>query len=387
MEIVNSSVNNPSSNPRVIVVGLGAHGSSTTYQLAKRGITVTGIDQFHPPHSMGSSHGPSRVMRMAYKEGAGYVPMLRRSFDLWQELNDLYSEPSFHLTGGLFMGQPDGRAISGMHTASKAQNIDISIMTPDEVRRKYPSFNIPDGWEAIWDPKSGAIFPEVAITAHLDLAEKAGAEFRFNEKIEKWSATPSGVTVTTNRKTYEADVLILTSGAWITEMLADLKIPFEIERVTLWMIEPRANRDFFQAGTFPNASFEIFEKYPLYMQANFGTGVKVALDHHGVTTDVKSINRNTTREDYEKIFEQIRRFVPDLDGEVLNSAVCMYTNTPDLNFVVDRHPAHDNVIIGSACSGHGFKFSPVIGEILADLATRETPKFDLKMFNATRFKS
>jgi sarcosine oxidase len=385
LERLGSDLASKNSNQKVIVVGLGAHGSSTAYQLAKRGVDVIGIDQFRPPHSMGSSHGPSRILRMAYKEGSDYVPLLRRSFDLWHELNDSYSEPSFQVTGGLFMGQPTGRAMTGMQTASREQNVEIQMMTPSEVREKYPSFLIPDGWEAIWDPNSGAIFPEVAVAAHLNLAAAAGADLRFDERVEGWSANSSGVTVKTSRREYEADAVILTSGVWMPGMLGDLELPFDIERVSLWMIEPRANHDFFRAGTFPNASFEIGEKYPLYMQANFGTGVKMALDHHGTPTTAETVDRTITKEDHDKIFEQIRRFVPDLDGRVLDSAVCMYTNTPDLNFVVDKHPAYDNVIIGSACSGHGFKFAPVMGEILADLALDGQSQFDLEMFSATRF--
>ena len=374
-----------SSNKKVIVVGLGAHGSSTVYRLAKRGVDVIGIDQFHPPHSMGSSHGPSRILRMAYKEGPDYVPLLRRSFDLWHELNELYHEPSFEVTGGLFMGQPTGRAMTGMQASSQAQDVEIQLMTPAEVRAKYPSFLIPDGWEAIYDPKSGAIFPEIAVAAHLSLAEKAGADLRYDEKVTGWVANSSGVAVTTSRGKYEADSLILTSGVWMPGMLGDLKLPFEIERVSLWMLEPKANHDFFQAGNFPNASFEIEERYPLYMQADYGTGVKLALDHHGTPTTPETVNRETNQEDHDKIFEHIRRFIPDLDGKILDSSVCMYTNTPDLNFVVDKHPAHDNVIIGSACSGHGFKLAPVMGEILADLAVEGESQFDLAMFSAARF--
>jgi sarcosine oxidase len=372
-------------NQKVIVVGLGAHGSSTAYQLAKRGVDVIGIDQFRPPHSMGSSHGPSRVLRMAYKEGPDYVPLLRRSFDLWHELNGLYHEPSFEVTGGLFMGQPTGRAMTGMQAASQEQDVEIQLMTPAEVREKYPSFLIPDGWEAIYDPKSGAIFPEIAVAAHLSLATQTGADLHFDEQVTGWSATSSGVTVTTSNGEYEADSLILTTGVWIPGMLGDLELPFEIERVSLWMLEPRANHDFFRAGNFPNASFEIGDKYPLYMQADYGTGVKLALDHHGTPTTPETVNRSINQEDHDKIFEHIRRFVPDLDGKVLDSDVCMYTNTPDLNFVVDKHPAHDNVIIGSACSGHGFKFAPVMGEILADLALEGESQFNLEMFSATRF--
>jgi len=371
--------------PRVVVLGMGAHGSSAAYRLALRGVGVIGLDQFHPPHSMGSSHGPSRILRMAYKEGPNYVPLLRRSFELWHELNRDFSEPSFDVTGGLFMGPPTGRAMTGMKVASEAEDVEIHSLTPEEVRKKYPSFLIPDGWEAIWDPNSGAIFPEVAVGAQLILAERAGADLRYNTQVTGWEATESGVTVNTSDGSIEADRLIVTAGVWAPGLLGDAEIPFEVERVSLWMLEPKANHIFFRAGNFPNASFEIEEKFPLYMQADYGTGVKVALDHHGTPTTPETVSRETTQEDHDKIFEHIRRFIPDLDGKVLDSAVCMYTNTPDLNFVIDFHPGEPNVIIGSACSGHGFKFAPVMGEILADLALDGRSKYDMEMFSATRF--
>jgi len=374
------------SNLKVIVVGLGAHGSSTAYQLASRGVNVIGIDRFHPPHTMGSSHGPSRVLREAYKEGPDYVPILRRSRELWNKLNADFDKRSFVVTGGLFMGQPSGSAMTLMQATSRLHDVEIEMLTPAEVRRRYPPFKIPDGWEAIYEVNSGAIFPEVAVEAQLSLATKSGADLHFAEQVEGWSATSSGgVVVRTSRGEYEADKLILTMGAWMPEMLGGLKLPLEIERVSLWMIKPRSNPDFFKAGNFPNASFEIEEDHPIYMQADFGEGVKIALDHHGTPTTAETVTRETTEQDREKIFKQIRRFIPDLDGEILDSAVCMYTNTPDLNFIVDRHPEHENVIIGSVCSGHGFKFAPVMGEILSDLALDNTPQFDLDMFSATRF--
>ncbi|MDA1280131.1 MAG: N-methyl-L-tryptophan oxidase [Chloroflexi bacterium] len=370
---------------KVIVVGLGAHGSSTVYHLASRGIDVIGLDRYRPPHSIGSSHGPSRIFREAYKEGPDYVPLLRRARELWNRLNVDFGTPSFTVTGGLFMGQPTGRAMTGMQATSKVHDVEIEMLTPSEVRKRYPAFHIPDGWQAIYEVNSGAIFPEVAVEAQLTLAEKAGADLHFDEQVEGWTSTGSSVTVVTTHGEYQADRLILTAGVWLPGLLGDLELPFDIERVSLWMVKPRANHDFFRAGNFPNASFELDERYPLYMQADFGTGVKLALDHHGTPTTAETVSRETTSNDYDKIFKEIRRFVPDLDGEVLGSAVCMYTNTPDLNFVVDRHPEYENVIIGSACSGHGFKFAPVMGEMLSDLAIHGSSKFDLDMFSARRF--
>ena len=373
------------SKPKVIVVGLGAHGSSTAYHLASRGIDVIGIDQFHPPHAMGSSHGPSRIFREAYREGPGYVPMLQRARELWNRLNRDFEKRSFQVTGGLFMGEPNGDAMTGIQKTSMVHNIETHVLTPDDVRRRYPVFRIPDGWQAIYEPNQGAVFPEVAVEAHLSLAAKAGADLRFDEPVESWTSTSAGVKVSTATGEYEADRLVLTPGAWMPEMVRELTLPLKVERVSLWMVKPRANADLFVAGKCPNAAWELGENYPLYIQPDFGTGVKFALDHHGTTTTAETISRTITSEDREKVFRQIRRFVPDLEGEVLDSVVCMYTNTPDLKFILDHHPMYPNVIIGSACSGHGFKFSAVIGEILSDLAIEGSSRLDLDKFKINRF--
>ena len=370
---------------KVIIIGLGAHGSSAAYHLADRGVDVIGIDQYHPPHSMGSSHGPSRIFREAYREGPDYVPFLRRARELWNRLNADSGMHTFEVTGGLFMGPPTGFSMTGMRATSKIHDVEIETLTPSEVRSRFPIFRILDGWDAIFEAGVSTIFPEVAVGAHLSLAAKAGADLRFDEKVESWSATSSGVTVRTSRGEYQADRLILTAGVWMPELLAGLDLPLTVERITLWMVKPRANAEWFMPGKCPVTMWEIGEMYSLYIQADHGTGVKIALDHHGSTAGLDTISRETTDEDREKIFKEIRRFVPDLDGEVLDSVVCMYTNVPDQNFVVDHHPEHENVVIGSICSGHGFKFSTVMGEILADLAIEGSSQFDLEMFSAKRF--
>ena len=290
---------------KVIVVGLGAHGSSAAYHLASRGVDVIGIDRYHPPHSMGSSHGPSRVFREAYKEGPDYVPILRRARELWNQLNADSGNLTFEITGGLFMGPPSGFAMTGMQAASRIHDVAVEILTPAEVRKRFPVFHIPYGWEAVHELNSSTIFPEAAVQAHLSLAAKAGADLHYDEQVEGWSSSPSGVIVRTSRAEYHSDRLILTAGVWMPELLADLGLPLTIERVALWMIKPRANAEQFMAGNCPNTSWELGERYPLYMQADYGTGVKIALDHHGTTTTAETVNRETTEEDREKIFKEI----------------------------------------------------------------------------------
>ena len=372
---------------KVIVVGLGAHGSAALHQLAKRGIDVIGIDQFHPPHSMGSSHGASRIFREAYKEGPQYIPLLRRARELWNKLNIDSGKTSFDVTGGLFMGDPSGLAITGMKLATEAYDIEVEALSPREVTYRYPIVKIPEFWQAIYEPNSATIFPETAISSQLSLASKLGAKIYFDEVLMDWSADGSGVSVKTSRDYYQADRLILCAGAWMPNLLNDLDFSLEVQRVPILMLRPRANEHLFLPDVCPNMSWELELKYPMYMQANFGTGVKIGLDPRvleGSTTNPEDISRVVTEIDRENILEQVRIFIPDLEGEVIDSSICMYTTTPDRHFIIDRHPFRENVIISSACSGHGFKFTTVIGEILTDLASDGSSQFDLSPFAASR---
>jgi sarcosine oxidase len=244
---------------------------------------------------------------------------------------------------------------------------------------------MPQDWQAFFEQRSGVIFPEKVISANLKVAADAGANLHFDETVTGWGKSGAGAFVESEAGRYHADSVILAAGAWMPGLMADLGLPLSVERVSLWMMEPRANRDAFLPENCPNASWEYDGLYPLYMSADFGTGVKLALDHHGTPADPDTLVRETTVEDEENIRTQIRKFVPDLDGRVLSSKVCMYTNTPDLDFVVDRHPEIPQIVIASVCSGHGFKFAPVMGEILADMAVGVQPQFDLEMFSIRRF--
>jgi sarcosine oxidase len=313
------------------------------------------------------------------------VPILERAHEAWKELEAESGESLFVQTGGLYMGAPDGRAIPGIQKSATERSLPVERLTPSDVRSQYPAFRIPDAWSAMFEQRSGALFPEKVVAANLKLAKENGAELRFNEPVLGWGANDGRVEVETPNGRYTADRLVIAAGARAPALLADLHLPLVVERMTMFLMEPAANHDLFKPGNCPNASWEYDGRFPIYLQADFGTGVKIAIDHNGRETDPDRDEMLVTSEDEARIRELIRQFVPDLDGRILHSAVCFYTNTPDLNFIIDRHPKHREVVIASACSGHGFKFTSVMGEILADLVADKDPQFDLQTFSISRF--
>ena len=226
----------------------------------------------------------------------------------------------------------------GMRRSAAEHELEIEELEPGEVRRRYPAFRIPDDWQAVFEPRSGVLLPEKCVAAALGQARRYGADLRLNEEVIEWGQDGDGAFVATSNGRVTADRLILAAGAWMPALLKDLELPLTVERVSLWMMEPVANAEAFLPENCPNASWEYDGRYPLYMQADLGTGVKLALDHHGIEADPETLVREATPEDEAAIREQIAKFVPDLNGRVLDSAVCVYTNTPDLNFVVDHHP-------------------------------------------------
>ncbi|MEX0763232.1 MAG: N-methyl-L-tryptophan oxidase [Dehalococcoidia bacterium] len=368
----------------VIVLGLGAMGSSTAYQLARRGSRVIGFDRFHPPHEMGSSHGRARIIREAYHEGPSYVPIVQRSYELWDELEQASGEQLFRKLGGLIIGPPDGKNASGSRQSAQTHGLEHEVLSADEVRRRYPLFNPNDDWVGVYEARSGALFPEKCIEANLALAAKAGAELHFDEQVTEWHPDGDGVRVTTAAGSYRADRLVITAGAWLPKLVSRLNLPLRVERQVMLWFEPVRNADMFLPENCPNTGWEYEPGQSFYCQPNFGAGYKVAQHHGGPDTDPDTLVRKANADDEEQVRALLAKYISDANGRLLSAAVCMYTDTPDYDFLMDFHPAHPQVIIGSPCSGHGFKFAAVVGEILADLATEGRSRFDLDMFGIDR---
>lgn len=370
----------------VIVVGLGAHGSSAAYHLAKRGLKVIGFDTHRPPHTFGSSHGGTRIIRQAYSEGTFYVPLMQRSYELWEELQQRCGKQVYSITGGVSIGDTRGKGTRGIQESARLYDLPIELLSPAEITSRFPLLKPHTDMEGAFDPRAGAIFPEIAVQAHLDEAVKAGAELHFDEPVTSWRPDRHGGNVTIQAKsgTFEARQLVFTAGAWLPELVSKLKLPMWIERQVLFWFEPRANADAFRPENMGNHSWEYEPGHAFYAQPDYGDGVKVALHHDGLSANPDQLDRVVSASDENALREQLERFIPDLNGKLLNSAVCMYTDTPDLHFLIDFHPGHRNILLISPCSGHGFKFSAVTGEIVADMVTEGRSKFDLSPFNVQR---
>lgn len=363
----------------VIIVGLGAMGSAAAAHLAGRGRRVLGLDRFRPPHALGSSHGQTRIIREAYFEHPLYVPLVQRAYQLWAELEAESGRALFRQTGGLMIGRRDGAVVTGALRSAEEHRLGYELLSADEIRRRFPGLRPPGEMVAVWEPRAGILFPERCVEAHLDRARRHGAALQFDEAVSRWEAGPEGVRVVTGRGEYEGGQLLLTAGAWLPQLLHGGSPPLAVERqVQFWFeaVEP----DLFEPARCPIHIWEYDSGRHFYGFPDLGEGVKTAIHHEGETTSPESVRREVGPGDVEAMRAVIRRFLPGADGAVRSSVVCMYTNTPDRHFLIDRHPAHRNVIIASPCSGHGFKFSSAVGEVLADLLTEGRSRLDLGLF-------
>jgi len=370
----------------VIVLGLGAMGSSTAYQLALRGQKVLGIDQFTPPHAFGSSHGKSRIIREAYFEDPLYVPLVKRAYNGWAELQARSGKRVLTRTGGLMIGATDGEVVSGARASAVQHRLPYEELSASELRSRFPALRAPDDAVAIWEPRAGVLDPEAAIDAQLSLARSAKAELRFGERVTKWRATSEGVEITTVSGTYAAARLVISAGSWIGDLLPDLALPLTVERNAVYWFDPLKPAEFT-----PNALPIFIHEYApgrtWYGFADFGDGVKVALHHQGETTTAQTVRRAVSGAEVEGMRSLMKLFLPDANGALRSTTVCVYTNTPDQDFILGAHPDHPAVFIASPCSGHGFKFSIAIGELIADDIMGDRPRFDLAPFRLARFAS
>ncbi|HWX22263.1 MAG TPA: N-methyl-L-tryptophan oxidase [Candidatus Binatia bacterium] len=369
----------------VIIVGLGAMGSAATYHLAKAGKRVLGLDRFKPPHTLGSSHGLTRIIREAYFEHPLYVPLVQRSYELWAELEAASGRPLFLQTGGLRLGSPDGQLITGARRSAEQHKLPHQILSASELRGRFPAFRPAEEIVAVWEPRAGILFPELAVDAHLKLAVGNSATLRFDEPVLKWEPQPNGVRVFTATGIYQGQTLLLSAGAWMSSLEPGLNLPLTVERQVLCWFEPALRRELFQPRYCPIYICEYEPRHFFYGFPDLGDGIKAALHHQGEITTPDSVRREAGASEVTAVRDLLVRFLPGSDGALKSTAVCLYTNTPDEHFVLGRHPNHPQVLIASPCSGHGFKFSPVIGEIAAMLLSGQTPPFDLSLFAPDRF--
>jgi sarcosine oxidase len=364
----------------VIVAGLGAMGSATAFQLARRGASVLGVDRFEPPHTMGSSHGKSRIIREAYFEDPIYVPLVDRAFEKWAEIERLSGKRIFERTGGLMLGPPDGRLVRGALASAEQHRLPHEVLGAQDVATRFPGIRPMAEMVGVVEPRAGILEPEEAVRACIELAKKFGATIATRERVVGWQESGGTVRVTTEKSTYESRRLVIAVGAWVKRLVSDVEIPVVVERQVVHWFRPAVATNLFAAERFPVVICEYAPGRFWYAFADRGEGVKLAVHHEGALVDPEYVRRDVGAEEVAYVQALLRTFMPAADGPLIESAVCLYTNTPDEHFLIDHHPAHHNVEIVSACSGHGFKFASVIGDIVADRVLGGKTPSELRRF-------
>lgn len=377
-------------NHDVIVIGLGGMGSAAAQHLAARGQRVLGLERHTPAHDLGSSHGGSRVVRQAYFEDPAYVPLLLRAYELWERLGRDAGADVLRVTGGVFAGPPDSVTVAGALRAAREWGLDHELLDAAELHRRFPTMTPAPDQVGVYEALAGFARPEATVSAQLDLAAAHGAELRFNEAVLSWASTPDGgVRVRTARATYTAGSLVVCPGAWAPQLLADLGVPITVERQVMhWFAPPGGTAPFVdhpvyvheEAGGEPDNQIYGFPAY----EGPSG-GAKVAFFRRGTPCDPDTIDRTVARAEIDAMRERVARFLPGLAGPALQQATCLYSTTPDHHFVIARHPGHASVTVACGFSGHGFKFVPVVGEVLADLAVDGTTAHPIALFDPARF--
>ena len=374
-----------SNNFQVIVVGLGGMGSAAAAHLAARGVRVLGLERHGPAHNLGSSHGGSRIIRQSYFEHPDYVPLLLRSFDLFEQLAVDSGRDVYRLTGGLYLGPPDCLTVAGSLRAAQEWNLPAQLLTADEIRSRFPAFTPSPGEVGVFEERAGFARPEETVSAHLELAARAGADLRFHEPAITWSETESGVRVETAQGVYQADQLVICPGAWAPQLLQQLHIPIQVERQVMYWFQPTGAADLSGLPVYISESAAGEQIYGFPGIDGPDGGAKVAFFRRGQDCTPESIDREVAPEEVAAMRERAGRLLPQLPGDLLTAVTCMYSTTPDEHFVIARHPDHQRLTIACGFSGHGFKFVPVVGEILADLATTGETPHPLSLFDPSRF--
>ncbi|MGH2531806.1 MAG: N-methyl-L-tryptophan oxidase [Thermomicrobiales bacterium] len=369
----------------VIVLGVGGMGSAACYHLARRGQRVLGIDRFDVPHAMGSSHGVSRIIRLAYYEDPSYVPLLRRAFELWRDLETGFGEQLLFITGSIDASDRDGAVFRESLRSCQIHELPHEVLTSAELTRRFPAFRLPASHYALLQPDGGFLTSERCIVAHVVAAQEAGATIHAREQALSWESTASGVRVETDRGVYEAERLVIAAGAWngrLSSALAPLLTP---ERQVLAWLQPR-QPDLFRPERLPVFNLAVEEGRYYGLPVFSVPGFKVGRYHHrDEQIDPDHLDREPNAVDEEILRAFTARYLPAGAGPTMAMRSCIFTNTPDEHFILDLDPADPRVILVSPCSGHGFKFCSVIGEIVADLVERGSTDHNFDLFRLARF--
>jgi sarcosine oxidase len=350
-----------------IVIGAGGVGSAAMFHLAARGARVLGLDRFPPGHDRGSSHGRTRIIRQAYFEHPDYVPLLYRAYELWAELGERRGRPLLHEIGLLQVGPADGPVLSGVRESARQHRLEVDDLSPRQIAERFPGFRANDDWSGLFERRAGYLDVEACAVAHVEEAVKLGAELSTGVEVQGWTAKPDAIEVVTSAGGFQAARLVVAAGPWAPQLLRDLGIRMEVRRKPQFWYPAD---DFYRADRgCPAYLFDLPDGIFYGVPAIDDFGLKVA-EHTGgrMVADPLSVNRDLDPVDQGRVERFLAAHLPGVRRICSHHSVCMYTVTPDEHFVVDRHPADPRVVFAVGLSGHGFKFTGVLGEALADLA-------------------
>jgi sarcosine oxidase len=370
-----------------IVIGVGGMGSATLFHLARRGKRVLGLERYNIPNDMGSSHGITRIIRLAYYEDPSYVPLLLRAYELWQELQQTAGEQLLHVTGSIDASSPGNQVFEGSRRSCEIFQLRHEVLSSAQLTQRFPGYRLPSDTLAVFQPEGGFLVPERCIVAHVVLAQAHDAEVHACEQVIDWEPVVDGVRVRTDRAVYEAGRLVVTAGAWVSKMIDEFAGLAKPERQVLGWFQPRWP-ELFLPERFPVFNLAV-EEGRYYGLPVFGIpGFKLGRYHHMqelVSPD--KMDRACHPRDESLLRTFAERYFPDAVGPTMSLKTCIFTNTPDEHFILDLHPQYPQVAIASPCSGHGFKFCSVVGEIMADFVERGETRHEISIHGLARFST
>jgi sarcosine oxidase len=381
----------------VVVIGTGGMGAAAAMHLAARGTRVLGLDRFPPGHAWGSSHGQTRLIRLAYFEHPDYVPLLRRAYTLWRNLEQVSGHRLLVESGLLLAGPPSGEAVVGTLRAAGLHRLSVERMTAVEAMARWPALQLPDDWAAVHEACAGHLFVEDCVRAHAECAVRHGARLEHGVDVRGWRTHGTGgrVIVDTDRGSYVADRLVVAAGPWAHGLVRMPELPLRVLRKSLFWYESRGGHDTGRhpdrahdgAGGLPCFAFETPSGFFYGFPPLDARGIKIA-EHTGgePVADPLAVDRGLDTRERERVEAVLTAHLPGVSRRMTDHAVCLYTMSPDGHFVVGLHPRHPQVAIAAGFSGHGFKFASVVGEILADLALDGRTPAPIGFLSPERFR-
>jgi len=377
----------------VIVIGVGSMGSATCYFLAKRGYKVLGLEQFDISHEFGSHAGQSRIIRKAYFEHPDYVPLLEKAYKNWNDLEQETGEELYFKTGLLYAGTSNNEMIKGVKQSAALYNIELEQLNNADTVKRFPQFLFPRNFEILFEPEAGFLPPERSIRLYASQAKKNGATINTNEKVIGWKKDGTNIVVKTDKNSYQCNKLIITTGAWAGKMIPGFSDKIKVTRQFVAWIKTKDDMQF-ALNNFPcwmvgdDEKHGCYYGFPLLDTKKFGEPAGLKLAHHfpKEVTDPDKVDRQATENDIQNLKYCLDKYLPGVFDSVLHTKICLYGNSPDENFIIDKLPGYEeNVSVACGFSGHGFKFASVVGEILADLAIKDKSDLPIEFLNAKRF--